>query len=187
MSLSSRLRGHLARITETYRTNKESQYLPDQEDDEGEASMIMYQKWQRLKRLPISAETVFLEQIREDPKRFVRKTKGSISIEDAWNGLSFRERESFAAKAKKNETYNTANFAKLNALCPLSPTVKVIGLADDVQIPVERPSVLRCSFGIDIVPITQRLVGAARHLCQNGHSESWTFPSNCGGKSSRSF
>lgn len=70
-------------------------------------------------QLPISAETVFLSQFRNDPWRL-----GSMTIDDAWSRLSPRESRRYTARAKKNEIQNTTELAEYNKLCRLSPFVK---------------------------------------------------------------
>ncbi len=141
MFLLSHLHRRFARIFKRLHTGDESYYLPDDdgdgvyEDDWPELSVLRWdqdvfakismaevKKWARPKQLPISAETVFLCQVRaKNPERSFRKTIGSTTIDDAWNGLSLGEREWCMAKANENEIHNTTELAKFNKSYPLSP------------------------------------------------------------------
>ena len=47
-----------------------------------------------------------------------------MTADDAWDGLSLGELRHCTARAKKNDIRNTAEFAKFNKRCPLSPSVE---------------------------------------------------------------
>ena len=135
MPFFSRLFGRMAKIVDRSTTGKGMPPLLD-DDHEDEAQVVRYsgeravlkspevQYWLRPKQLPISAETVFLSHFREDPRAFFPKSKGSTTIDDAWNEISPRKRQRYIAEAKANEIHNTAENAELNKHCPLSPSVE---------------------------------------------------------------
>ena len=122
----------MAKIIERSTTGKETPPLLDGDEDEGKdearvvSSCAQAVLWLRPKQLPISAETVFLSHFRKDPQAFYHKTRGPMTIDDAWNELSPRRRQRYIAKAKENELRNTAEFAELNKRCPLSPSMEDI-------------------------------------------------------------
>lgn len=119
MSLFSRLHGLCVGFLKRFSTNEETRHFLDDDCSGPEEAL-----WRESpKQLPISAETVFLSQFQNDPKRFSRKTRGSLTIDDAWSRLSPRERRRYTARAKKNEIHNTTKLAEFNKLCRLSPSV----------------------------------------------------------------
>ena len=134
MSLFSRLHGLCVGFLERFSTNEETRHFIDDDYYEPEITFPSVALdfsgpeealWRESpKQLPISAETVFLSQFRNDPKRFSRKTRGSLTIDDAWSRLSPRERQRYTARAKKNEIHNTTELAEFNKLCRLSPSVE---------------------------------------------------------------
>lgn len=139
MPLFSRLHTHFNRIIESSNTDEESctyfhegRFQNLTERQWRARRKEERQKWQRPKQLPISAETVFLmSRFRtRNLKSFFRKTRGPVTIDDAWNGLSLEKRGHCTAKAKKNEIHNTAKLAKFNKRCPLSPTVSDVPLRE---------------------------------------------------------
>ena len=115
-------------------SSEETQPLPDDDDDKIEAWVVRHSgerailrssevpNWLRPKQVPISAETVFLSHFQKDPQAFYHKTRGSMTIDDAWERLSRRKRQRYVAKAKENELHNTAKIAELNKRRPLSPS-----------------------------------------------------------------
>lgn len=134
MSLFSRLHGLCVRFLERFSNNEATRHFLDDDDyqDEGiirsvDLSFLGSREFlwrESQKQLPISAETVFLSQFRNDPKRFSHKTRGSMTIDDAWSRLSPRERRRYTARAKKNETHNATELAQFNKLCRLLPSVE---------------------------------------------------------------
>lgn len=134
MSLFSRLRDQFARIIERLNADEETRRHLDEESSRNLITKKEIARlrtaildWKGPEQLPTSAETVFLAQFQRGGKRpSFRKSRGPITIAAAWNELSFKEREGFTAKAKKNEAHNIAHFAKFNTRCPLSLSVKDI-------------------------------------------------------------
>ena len=135
MPFFSRLLGRMAKIIERSRTGKATPPLLDGDDGDearlvsssGERALLTpreVQNWSRPRQLPISAETVFLSHFRKDPLAFYNKTRGSMTIDDAWDDLSPRKRQRYIAEAKENELHNTAVIAELNKRCPLSPSME---------------------------------------------------------------
>ena len=113
----SRLHERSARIIEKLSIRIGSQCFvieEHDENDEGEAMGLRplnerdyllkrpeVRKWQSPKQLPISAETVFIDQFIDNPKRCVGKAGGPVTIYDAWDGLSLGELEHYTARAKR--------------------------------------------------------------------------------------
>ncbi|CAD6567365.1 MAG: hypothetical protein ASARMPREDX12_000227 [Alectoria sarmentosa] len=132
MSLFSRLHGHFDRVIQRLTMDKEARNRLDEErnrnltNEEWVARMTAEsQKWRSPEQLPICAETVFLDQLQStESESFFGKTRGPMTIDDAWNGLSLEKRAQCTAKAKKNEIHNAAELAKFHKRCPLSPSVE---------------------------------------------------------------
>lgn len=139
MSLFSRLHGLCDGILERFSNNGKTRHFLDDDADYQDDRIVRlvdlgflgspeFLRRESPKQLPISAETVFLSQFRKDPKRFSRKTRGSMAIDDAWSRLSPRERRRITTRAKKNEIHNTTELADFNELCRLSPSVENMSL-----------------------------------------------------------
>ena len=141
----------MAKIIGRSATGKETQpLLEEEEEDENEdgtrviglspeeAVLISpeIQTWLKPKQLPISAETVFLSHFRSHPRAFHRKTKGPMTIDDAWDDLSPYERQCYIAEAKENHLKNTAKNAELNKRCPLSPSMEDVSSVRTLAIPL---------------------------------------------------
>ena len=135
MPFFSRLLGRMVKIIERSRTGKGTPPVLDGDDGDeawlvrnsGERARLTpreVRKWLWPKQLPISAETVFLTHFQKDPLAFYNKTRGSMTIDDAWDDLSPRKRQRYIAEAKENELHNTAVIAELNQRCPLSPSME---------------------------------------------------------------
>ena len=136
----SRLHERSARIIEKLSIRVGSQRFVNEEEDEGDEEWEdltfstsldrnvlkrpEVRKLQRPKQLPISAETVFISRFLDNPKRYVGKCGGPMTVDDAWDGLSLGELRCYTARAKKNDIRNTAKLAKFNKRCPLSPSVE---------------------------------------------------------------
>ena len=159
----SRLHGRFAGILERFSNDEEPRRFIlaeyDAEDDEittqlydlGFLESGDFLRRESPKQLPISAETVFLFQFRNDPRRFSRKTGESMTIDEAWNRLSPRERQRYTAKAKKNEVHNITKLAEFNMRCWLSPSVENLSSLwpsmQAVSIDMERWQLTRLRFG----------------------------------------
>ena len=180
MPFFSRPLGRMAKIIGRSTTGKKTAPLLD--DDEYEARVVRYsgdrailrppelRYWLRPKQLPISAETVFLSRFREDPQAFFRMSKGSTTIDDAWNELSPRKRQRYIAEAKENEIRNTAENAELNKRCPLSPSV------EDVS-SIRTPTI--SIFGPHYEP--EYLFTSRRIALQRWQRYRCDYPAACGG------
>ena len=124
-------------------SGEETRHFLDDDDDEDEIEAWVFRhsggrailrsseahNWLRPKQLPISPETVFLSHFQKDPQTFYHKTRGSMTIDEAWNGLSPRKRQRYIAEAKENELHNTAKIAELNKRRPLSPSMEDVSSA----------------------------------------------------------
>ena len=169
----------MAKIIERSTTGKETPPLLDDDEDEarvvrhlGERAILtsLEVEWLRPKQLPISAETVFLDHFSMDPQAFYHKTKGPMTIDDAWNERSPRKRQCYIAEAKENELHNTAEIVELNKRYPLSPSM------EDVS-SVWTPTI--AMSGSDYEP--GKVIKSRRVALQRWQRYRSDYPAACGG------
>lgn len=135
MPLFSRLLGRMAKIIGRSSTGKELPPLLDGDNEDEawvvrhsrERALVPYSEAKKLfspKQLPISAETAFVSHFTKYPQDFQHKTRGPMTIDDAWDDLSLCKRQRYITEAKENDLYNTAKIAEFNQRCPLSPSME---------------------------------------------------------------